>query len=1026
MKTPFLKKFKEATPLLDLKKAFSFGPTYSAAREFIVSQLYLSLPKQQMVYISSGNSIIAASQINAWLDKNVFQNLPLTHLKEQKNTSGTTPLFDLQKTNHLIMSASQATAKGYPSPKKLAHQTITLKPDSPMTLSALKTILNSFGYEYSPHPNQPNSFTIKGDTLIVSPVNKTDPVFITFDGPKISALRQLEVIGSKITPFNELSIAPLALESTEASLVDYLVTNPDILLIIDQTEESLDLPPNRNKVITLDPLQKDSGPRLEIDLQPLPQTLNTPIKVIDHLNQLPPDWQKVFLGPKDPLLPPALEPVDKIVFPKSRGKSFHSPAEKLIVVTPDKLEHAQAKIYKIKTPPLLIQELKPGDFVVHLDHGIGIYDGMVNKEVKGVAKDLLVIKYAAGDRLFLPVEYAEKISRYLGSSSPQINRLHGSSWEETKRKVKKEARVTAMELLNLYAQREVSRKKPIGTTAYPITEELIASFPYRETPDQTKAWREISADMEKDKPMDRLLCGDVGFGKTELAIRAAVKNFERGYQTAILCPTTILAEQHFKTFTARLKNLPIRVVTLSRFKSKSEQAQTIELIKNNQADIIIGTHRLLSGDIKFANLGLIIIDEEQKFGVEAKDKLKKMRTNIDILALSATPIPRTLHLSLSGLRDISLIQTPPEGRQAVQTFIEPYSEKLIKKAIDTELERGGQVYFLHNRVKTIQPLAEKIQKIFPEAHLGIAHGQMAENTLAQTMADFYDRKIDILICSTIIENGLDNPRVNTLIVDDATRFGLSQLYQLRGRIGRGERKAEAYFFYKSQKLTPLANRRLQALLRAKELGAGFNIASEDLEIRGSGSILSTKQSGHVTAVGLSLYCQLLHQAVADLQDEVAEEKTPIDPKVDLPIPSYLPEDLIPNSTERVKIYQTAANAPDLPTLNQYKDDLKARLSPEPFPQPLSNLFDLLEIKILAKNAGVTKIETKNIYQAGTPHPRLYLHFAEKLPYAQISLLIAQNPHWDFDSKTLKIDHQNLPEPYINTLKESLNLLRSKK
>ncbi len=506
--------------------------------------------------------------------------------------------------------------------------------------------------------------------------------------------------------------------------------------------------------------------------------------------------------------------------------------------------------------------LMPGDYLVHLDHGIGRFLQIDASDTN----EYYVLEYAAGDRLLIPLGLEKKLSRYIGFTEPKISRLGSPLWDRIKRKVKEDTVKTAKELLALYAKREISVRAPY-TPDSPIEHEITSSFPFQETPDQETAIEEVRGDLTKsEKPMDRIVCGDVGFGKTEVALRASVAVASGGYQVAILTPTTILGDQHYHTFKERLGNLPIEIALLSRLQSRDMQRRILEKLEQGLIDIIIGTHRLLSRDVKFKRLGLLIIDEEQKFGVKQKEKFKELRSGLDILSLSATPIPRTLYLALSSLRNISVIQTPPPNRLPVKTFVMPWNKEIIKNAARRELARKGQIYYLHNRIETIEMARREIQKIVPRARIGIAHGRLSETGLMQIMHDLRERKIDILIATTIIENGLDLPNINTLIVADATRLGLAQAYQIRGRIGRSHAQAYAYFLYPSRHTLPeKASQRLDALKEAQALGSGYQIALRDLEIRGAGNILGKEQSGSINKVGLNLYCQMLNEATEELR-----------------------------------------------------------------------------------------------------------------------------------------------------------------
>jgi len=539
--------------------------------------------------------------------------------------------------------------------------------------------------------------------------------------------------------------------------------------------------------------------------------------------------------------------------------------ERLPVEIKDEKSAKEILKKKLKSQKLFsdLKGLKPGDYLVHLDHGIGKFIGCSKEIVQGSTLSTFVLEYDQRDKLFVPIKLERKLSRYVGFVEPKLSRLGSLFWRQVKKKVKEETEKLARELLEIYAKREIATRLPY-LPEDEIDLQLSSTFLYEETLDQIQTLAEIKKDLENSKPMDRIVCGDVGFGKTEIALRTMVRAVKSGYQAAMICPTTILANQHFQNFKERLKNLPIKIAMLSRLQTKKEQRETIEGLKNGKIDIVIGTHRILSRDVRFKNLGLLVIDDEQRFGVKQKEKLKQLRASLDVLSLSATPIPRTLYLALSSLKEISLIQTPPAGRLPVKTFILPFNEKTIKKTIEEELKRGGQVYYLHNRVETIEGVKKFLENLVPMANFGIAHGRLKERELIKVMSEFQNKKIDVLIATTIIENGLDLPNVNTLIVADATRLGLCETYQIRGRIGRSQVQAFAYFLYSSH-LTEKAKMRLEALKEAEELGSGYKVALRDLEIRGTGNILGREQSGNINRVGLNLYCQILSEAIEKIK-----------------------------------------------------------------------------------------------------------------------------------------------------------------
>jgi transcription-repair coupling factor (superfamily II helicase) len=612
----------------------------------------------------------------------------------------------------------------------------------------------------------------------------------------------------------------------------------------------------------------------------------------------------------------------------------------------------------------LFIDIAPGDYVVHVEHGIAKFTGVTTMSSNDSGKEYLVLQYAADDKLYVPTDQIDRVSHYIGGGDrpPVLSRLGTQEWTRTKQRVKESVASVAHELLALYAAREVIP----GFAFLPDTvwqQELEASFPYVETPDQIEAVNQVKDDMMKTKPMDRLVCGDVGYGKTEVAIRAAFKAMMDGKQVAVLVPTTVLAQQHFSTFSQRLDAFPITIEVLSRFRTPKEQQAILDGLANGRVDICIGTHRLLQKDVAFKNLGLLIIDEEQRFGVAHKEYLKKMRQEVDVLTLSATPIPRTLHMSLVGVRDMSTMETPPEERLPIKTYVAEYNDRLIREAILRELERNGQVFFVHNRVQSIAYIASKLQSLVPEAKFAIAHGQMPEEKLEAVMADFTQGKSDILVCTTIIESGLDMPNVNTLIVNKADKFGLTQLYQLRGRVGRGANLAHAYFLYdRGKRLTPTAEKRLRTIFEATELGSGFGIAIKDLEIRGAGTLLGVKQSGHISAVGFSLYCRLLAEAIEEQKTresglELTRPSPLPPPAIDLPLPAYIPEEYVADLNTRLSLYQALVKLDKVEQVEVLAQEFSDRFGTPPI--EVKNLFYAVKIKALAAKAGIESISTED-------------------------------------------------------------------
>ncbi len=613
-------------------------------------------------------------------------------------------------------------------------------------------------------------------------------------------------------------------------------------------------------------------------------------------------------------------------------------------------------------PEASFADLAVGDYVVHVEHGIGRFAGLQKRVMDASEREYLVLEYAGSDLLYVPIHQADRISRYVGADDrpPALNRLGTQDWHRTKEGARRAVEEVARELLELYAARSQVQGHAFSPDT-PWQHELEASFPYVETDDQLRALAEVKTDMERPQPMDRLICGDVGYGKTEVALRAAFKAVMDGRQVALLVPTTVLAQQHLTTFSRRLLPFPVNVEMLSRFRSPAEQRQILYALAQGQVDIIIGTHRLLQPDVGFKDLGLLIIDEEQRFGVTHKEHLKSLRTEVDVLTLTATPIPRTLYMSLAGIRDISMIQTPPEERLPIVTHVGNYNPKLVRQAILRELDRGGQVYFVHNRVQTIDTIAARLRDLVPEAEIVVGHGQMDEQRLEVVMNAFARGDFDVLVSTSIIESGLDIPNANTLIVDRADWFGLAQLYQLRGRVGRGAHQAYAYFFHpRTSRLTPDARARLETISEQTELGAGMSIAMRDLEIRGAGDLLGTRQSGHIAAVGFHLYTQLLAQAVRHLRGESPPPQLPIATStvtIDLPIPAYIPTTFVDDPALRIQLYRRMAEIDRLRAVDEMRDELMDRFGP--LPRAVNGLLFQIQIKLLAQQADATAISSEN-------------------------------------------------------------------
>ncbi|MFT8318658.1 MAG: transcription-repair coupling factor [Sporolactobacillus sp.] len=645
---------------------------------------------------------------------------------------------------------------------------------------------------------------------------------------------------------------------------------------------------------------------------------------------------------------------------------FEIPLRKLVVITEKevftkKVAKTSRKSKHLSNAERLksYNELSVGDYVVHVDHGIGRYAGVETLEVNGIHKDYLQLIYRGNDKLYVPVEHIDQVQKYVSSEGkePKVYSLGGSEWKKVKSKAKSSIQNIADDLIKLYAKREASRGFAFSEDG-PDQRAFDAAFPYQETTDQLQAIAEIKKDMESERPMDRLLCGDVGYGKTEVALRAAFKAIADGKQVAFLVPTTILAQQHFETARERFEEFPVSIGVLSRFRTRKEQQETIRGMRDGTIDLVIGTHRLLSKDVAFKDLGLLIVDEEQRFGVTHKEKIKRMKADVDVLTLTATPIPRTLHMSMLGVRDLSVIETPPENRFPVQTYVTEYNGSLIRESIERELARGGQVYFLYNRVETIQRMTERIAQLVPDATVSFAHGQMKETELESAMIDFLDGSSDVLVSTTIIETGVDIPNVNTLIVYDADRMGLAQLYQLRGRVGRSNRVAYAYFTFKRDKvMNEVAEKRLQAIKEFTELGSGFKIAMRDLSIRGAGNLLGAEQHGFIDSVGFDLYSQMLQDAVAERKGDLPAAHAVPRATLDIDTDAYIPDAYIEDSMQKIDMYKRFKAADSLEYLGELQDELVDRFGD--YPDEVTNLLKIASIRVLADKLMIEEVKEKN-------------------------------------------------------------------
>ncbi|MBU0668161.1 transcription-repair coupling factor [Patescibacteria group bacterium] len=704
-------------------------------------------------------------------------------------------------------------------------------------------------------------------------------------------------------------------------------------------------------------------------------------------------------------------------------QSFQNPELKLAFITDKEtssLREEKKKHFTQKAIFDFVTSLKPNDYVVHANHGIGRYLGLEKRTIDDVTREYLQIGYAENDKLFVPIDQADKVNKFIGADEqpPRLTRLGSVEWNTITRKVQKETEAIAKELLLLYAERKSAKgfRCKEDNQAQHLFDE---AFPYEETPGQMKSIIDVKADMERIEPMDRLVCGDVGFGKTEVAMRAAFKAVQNGKQVAFISPITILADQHYRSFIKRMEGFDVRVDVLSRFRTQKEQKEILRKLVRGEVDVVIGTHRLLQPDVKFKDLGLVVVDEEQRFGVKQKEKFKDLKKEVHVLTLTATPIPRTLNFALNKLRDISTITTPPPGRLPIITEVRRYSHGLIRDAILRELSRGGQVYFLHNRVQTIDSVADKLRKLIPEARFCVAHGKLGSSDLEERIISFKDHKCDVLVSSTIIENGIDLANANTLIVNNAERLGLAQLYQLRGRVGRGKKQAYAYFLYHGQRLKLDAKKRLRAIVEASELGSGFQIAMKDLEIRGAGDILGAKQHGAINVVGVSHFIRMLNKAVDDLKaGKVIREEEPEEVSVELPLTAYIPDNYIVNSKEKINAYQKMSACDSMEYLTEIRDEILEDYGK--MPAEVLNLFRMLELKILARKAKLVSVKTEDLGM--NKGKEVVLHMSGLVKPENIISLLEHNSKWRITGTRLRITIAELGMHWFDELRDSVKRL----
>ncbi|MDD5354142.1 MAG: transcription-repair coupling factor [bacterium] len=887
------------------------------------------------------------------------------------------------KTSFFCVTSREALSQAVMPLDQYEQLRLSLTAGQSIDLEKLTSNLVAAGYQRSPFVEKPGEFSVRGGILDVFIPLAEHPVRLEFNGDLLESLRQFESFTQRsVHTLEKIAILPLRSDSTNSPL--WSAFKKEGVLVKNELFSPLaGLPPDflaQELSFTL----TSSPQTLVFDFQPMENFHGSISLLRERLQQWQAQGYAVTLVADNTgqqqrlqeLLAAAADFCRLQIGVISGG--FVSTSLKLAVVSDDEIfgRYLERKyLARIKKPaPLALNpftDLKERDYIVHETYGIGVYEGIQRLVIGNKEEDFLSLKYAAGDRLYVPVEQMNLVQKYIsagahpGMARLKMYRLGGNTWQRVKEQIKESTLQLAKELLGLYSERSIIEGKTFNTDTH-WQQEFEAAFIYEETPDQRQAIQAVKNDMSGAKPMDRLVCGDVGYGKTEVAMRAAFVAVNNNKQVAVLVPTTILAEQHLNTFRERLADYPVRVEMLSRFRGKAEHDRVIKDLGKGLVDIIIGIHRLLQKDIKFKDLGLLVVDEEQRFGVSHKERIKQICRNVHVLTLTATPIPRTLEMSLSGIRDVSLINNPPEGRLPVSTYVMEHNDEVLRQAILHEISRSGQVFYVHNRVQTIERCARKLAELVPEAKFRVAHGQMNSRALEKIMLDFMARKFEVIIATTIIESGLDMPNVNTLIVDDATRFGLADLYQLRGRVGRSSRRAYSYFFYPHDFVfTEDAAARLKAIQEFTQLGSGFKIAMRDLELRGAGNLLGKEQSGYISKVGFDLYCKLLQENIQRLKGQ--EKEITITPSINLRIKAYLPAPYISDELSRMEIYKKLSQVNTLAELQEIHSEIKDRYGP--LPLEALNLSEIIELRVLCQGLLIEEINEQEDHWEFIFHPQ---------------------------------------------------------
>ena len=1027
-----------------------------SAKCLLIDKL-LETKKRLVVWVVSdvGEANALSAHLRAWQDRPVqlFTAEQVDEDERERTLRLLKEALALREKNAIIVTSYRDAQTLLPDLVRLEKESLTMRAGSELNRTDFFNDLIARGYENVGSEDElgPGNYRASGSTLTIFPPEREQPIRFDLDGEMI------EKIFDEESELAEIQLLPI---SNDYETVDLITMLPDdTFLVGDEIIEEGNGNGNADNSYadTLPEVSQwfDSNPAVQkfiftsfpeedtnfVHLRFLSVLkFVTPRDLIDDLRaKKDGKWKVLILTKQGTELKNILNEYN-FVFGGDSGvdirelgeedfspQAFQNPELKIAVLTDREIfgfQRAGKSVSEQKVYLDFITSLRNGDFVVHLDHGIGIFRGIEQKTVDEITREYLRIDYAAGDKLFVPIDQADKVNRFIGTGDapPRLTRLGSSEWTTVQKRVAAETKQVAKELLALYAARAAAVGLKFGADGSRQAE-LEKKFPYEETPGQLRAIQDVKQDMEARKPMDRLVCGDVGFGKTEVAMRAAFKAALAGKQVAFISPITILTDQHFKSFSKRLEGFDLSCEMLSRFKTPAQQKKILGGLADGSVQIVIGTHRLLQPDIKFKDLGLVIIDEEQRFGVKQKEKLKELRKQVDVLTMTATPIPRTLNMALNKLRDITTINTPPPGRLPIITEVRHFSWHLIKEAIERELKRKGQVYFLHNRVATIDGIAEKLSSLMPEAKFIVTHGQLRPDELENRVLDFKNGKYDVLVSSAIIENGIDLPNANTLIVNDAENFGLSQLYQLRGRVGRSRTQAYAFFLYNTRLLKPDAKKRLRAIVEASELGAGFEIAMKDLEIRGAGDILGANQSGAINVVGVSHFVRMLNQAVEDLKAgkkiSTGEEvkKTKADVTLEVPLSAFIPTNYISDTKEKIRAYQRLSSVDSAEELSDQKLELVEEFGH--LPNEVLNLLKVIRLKLASRKAGVTAAKVGRI----SPRKReAILTLGENVKPGNIMSALAENPAWQISGDKLKIDVQDLGVDWVSGLQKTIEAL----